>query len=67
MESEKKTVEAKCSDNIEREVFIMQCGEKKGKLEQRILELGNPISLFSETMVLNWGWLCPSGAFYKVS
>lgn len=46
-------MEAKWGDNIEREVFIMQCGEKRGKLEQKILELGNPISLFPETVVLN--------------
>lgn len=46
MESEKKTLKAKWGDNTEREVFIMQCVEENGKLEQRILLIGNRISLF---------------------
>lgn len=36
-------MEAKCGNNIEKEVFIMQYGKKK-KLEQ-ILEIENHISL----------------------
>jgi hypothetical protein len=48
----KNILEAKWSDNIPTEVFIMQCGEKSWKAEQR--------TLFCKTIVLNWGGFSPS-------